>query len=71
MTKDLFGIDFYMLFSELCKIMVNKVTFTSCKGDDRPNTPGSAPGEVLCISISITLCFNEHDSTLCLRQTLK
>jgi len=33
MTKDLFGVGFDVLFSELYKIMVNKVTFVGL-GDD-------------------------------------
>jgi len=37
MTKNLFGIGFDMLFSELYKIMVKKVTFVSFRGVDRPN----------------------------------
>jgi len=32
MTKDLFGIVFDILFSELYKIMVNKVTFVGFRG---------------------------------------
>ena len=44
LTKDLFGFGFDMLFSELCKIMVNKVTFVGFTGGDRPNRPsGPAP----------------------------
>jgi len=39
MTKDLFGIGFDMLFRVLYKIMVNKVTFVSFRGGDRPNRP--------------------------------
>ena len=38
-----------MLFSELYKIMVNKVTFMGFRGGDRPNRPpsGPAPGSTL------------------------
>jgi len=45
MTEDLFRIGFDMLFSELHKIMVIKVTFLGFRGGDRPNRPppGSAP----------------------------
>jgi len=43
MTKVLFGIGFYMLFSELYKIMVNiKVTFLDFRVGDRP-PPESVP----------------------------
>jgi len=37
MTKVLFGIGFGMLFSELYKTMVNKVTFLDFKVGDRPS----------------------------------
>jgi len=37
MAKDLFGIDFDVLFSELFKIMMNKVTFVGFTGSDHPN----------------------------------
>jgi len=33
----------YMLFFELYKIMVNKVTFVGFRGNDRPNPRGSDP----------------------------
>jgi len=36
-----------MLFSELYKIMVNKVTFVSFKGGDRPNSPPLNPTLIL------------------------
>jgi len=39
MSKDLFGIDFNMLFSVLYKIIVIKVTFLGFRGSDRPNHP--------------------------------
>jgi len=35
MTKDLFGIGFAMFFSELCKIIMNKVTFVGFRVGDR------------------------------------
>jgi len=41
MSKVLFGIGFDMLFSELYKTMVNKVTFSDFMGGDRP--PECAP----------------------------
>jgi len=39
MTKGLFEIGLNMLFSELYKIMVNKVTFAGFRGDDFPLDP--------------------------------
>jgi len=44
MTKDLFGIGFDMLFSEMYKNKVNKVTFVGFRGGDRSNRlPRSVP----------------------------
>jgi len=37
MTKVLFGIDFDVLFSELYKSMVSKVTFLDFRMGDRPS----------------------------------
>jgi len=37
--KDLLGIGFDMLFSELYKIMFNEFTFVGFRGGDRPNCP--------------------------------
>jgi len=42
MTKDLFGIGFDMFFSELYKIVGNKVTFVGLRGRLPQSPPGSA-----------------------------
>jgi len=47
MTKDLFGIGFDVLFSELYKIMVNKITFVGFRGGNRPLL--DLPLPLLCV----------------------
>jgi len=46
MTKILFGIGFDMLFSELYKTMVNKVTFLDFRMGDRPLNPPLFRGSI-------------------------
>jgi len=46
MTKDFFGNGFDMLFSELNKIMVNKVAFVGCRGSIAPSPFRSATASI-------------------------
>jgi len=59
LTVDLFRIVFDRLFSELNKIMVNKVTFTGFRGSNL--LPGSTPVS-LCLKPQ-KFCFSFHHIT--------